>query len=357
MSSRKKIPLLNRILVDLPAPTNLRFAWSYGSILGLILTFQIIRGLLLRSFYTPRTLHAFDSVIHIQQNVTGGWLLRIIHRTGASIFFILLYIHIGRGLYYSSYRQPLTWISGISLYILSIAVAFIGYLLPWGQISYWGATVITNLFSAIPYIGPNIVSWLWGGFAVREATLGRFFTLHFLIPLIITTIIITHLTFLHHTGSSNPLGTSSVTKGLFHPYYSSKDYLGFLTIIILTALITLYSPQLLRDPENWQPANRLVTPTHIKPEWYFLWVYAILRSIPNKLGGVLVIFSAIFILYLIVYAKPIAPSSFWILARTGLLLRWVGARPVEPPYTLIGVLLTTLYFTIILKHFILTCAR
>jgi ubiquinol-cytochrome c reductase cytochrome b subunit len=355
---RKTHPLLkplNYSLIDLPAPGNLSMWWNFGSLLGLCLTLQIITGLFLSIHYTPHTDIAFSSVIHITRDVNYGWLLRNLHANGASAFFLCLYIHIGRGIYYGSYIIIETWNIGIILFILVIATAFIGYVLPWGQIRFWGATVITNLFRAIPYIGKSLVEWLWGGFAVDNATLNRFFAFHFVLPFITFALIVIHLIFLHQTGSNNPLGVSrEIQKIPFHQYYSVKDLLGFLILILLLGSIATLTPNLLTDPENYIPANPLITPIHIKPEWYFLWLYAILRSIPNKLGGVLALAAALlipFTLPIIFISRrkgfpfyPICQPVFWALISILLLLTWIGGCPVEAPYDSLGAILTLTYF-------------
>lgn len=355
---RKTHPLfkiLNGSLVDLPAPRNLSMWWNFGSLLGICLTIQILTGLFLSIHYAPRVELAFSSVSHITQDVPSGWLFRNLHANGASWFFICLYLHIGRGIYYSSYLYMETWNIGVLLLILVIASAFLGYVLPWGQISLWGATVITNLFSAIPYIGPAVVEWLWGGFVVSNATLNRFFALHFLTPFIVFALIVAHLLFLHQTGSNNPLGLNRDSdKIMFHSYYSTKDAVGFLIVLSLLWFIALYIPNLLTDPENYIPANPIVTPVHIKPEWYFLWAYAILRSIPNKLGGVIAIFSALLILITLPFTATHSSRStsffpanqvlFWSFITIIALLTWIGGRPVEPPFIVIGQILTVSYF-------------
>lgn len=348
---------INYALIDLPAPSNLRFIWNFGSLLGLCLVIQIITGLLLAIHYSPHTNIAFSSIAHITRDVNIGWALRNIHANGASAFFICLYLHIGRGLYYGSYKLMETWNLGVTIFILTIATAFIGYLLPWGQIRFWGATVITNLFSALPYIGKSLVEWIWGGFGVGNPTLTRFFSLHFLLPFIISVFALLHLIYLHNSGSRNPLGIPSNSNKIpFHLYYTRKDMIGFMVLLILLSTIRFFYPNILTDPENFIPANPLVTPTHIKPEWYFLWAYAILRSIPNKLGGVLTIFAALLIYYLlpILYNPPfqgarLNPSIqpfIWLLSITAILLTWIGGCPVEDPYVLTGLLLTLLYFSI-----------
>ena len=360
---RKSHPLLkiaNRSLVDLPAPGNLSIWWNFGSLLGLCLIIQILTGLLLAIDYSPHIELAFSSVAHICRDVNYGWLLRNIHANGASAFFFCLYLHVARGIYYSSYYYVETWNLGVVILILTMATAFIGYLLPWGQIRFWGATVITNLFSAVPYLGKALVEWLWGGFGVANPTLTRFFALHFLLPFSIAAISALHLLFLHQTGSNNPLGLrSNSSKVPFHIYYTTKDVVGFLVLLTLLFLIAFFSPNMLTDPENFIPANPLVTPVHIKPEWYFLWAYAILRSIPNKLGGVIAIFAALLILFIlpIINAQnsrrgnsfyPLSQLFFWALVRTTLLLTWIGGCPVEAPYENLGRAFTLLYFVLII---------
>ena len=353
--SNQLLSPVNYRLVDLPAPINLSLAWNFGSLLGLCLLVQIITGLLLAIHYSPHTDIAFSSIAHITRNVEIGWLLRNIHANGASAFFLCLYTHIIRGLYYGSYAIMETWNLGTTILIVSMATAFIGYLLPWGQIRFWGATVITNLFSAIPYIGKILVEWIWGGFGVRNPTLTRFFALHFILPFVISILAVAHLIFLHNTGSSNPLGTkSNPTKTPFHPYYSSKDFIGFVALALILTWISFFAPNFLTDPENFLPANPLVTPTHIKPEWYFLWAYAILRSIPNKLGGVVTIFSALLIFYLLPHPytievkrsrlKSINQGAVWIFIVSALTLTWIGGCPVEAPYDYIGIYFTIVYF-------------
>nr|QIV24625.1 cytochrome b [Papunya picta] len=350
------IKIINNSLIDLPTPSNISVLWNFGSLLGLCLGIQIITGLFLAMHYCPNIDYSFNSVIHICRNVNYGWLIRTLHANGASMFFICLYIHIGRGIYYSSYTLKETWLIGVTIFFLVMATAFLGYVLPWGQMSFWGATVITNLVSAIPYLGTSIVQWIWGGFAVDNATLTRFFALHFMLPFIITALVIVHLLFLHQSGSMNPLGTkSNIDKMPFHPYFSYKDIVGFLTMSASLVILTLSQPYLLGDPDNFTPANPLVTPVHIQPEWYFLFAYAILRSIPNKLGGVIALVLSIAILYLlpIINKKnflsaqfyPLNKLLFWTLLTTISLLTWIGARPVEEPYIFTGQILTMVYFS------------
>nr|QNP10095.1 cytochrome b [Ochthebius pilosus] len=357
MPLRFKTPLdiINTSLIDLPSPSNISAWWNFGSLLGLCLMIQIITGLFLAMHYTADVNMAFNSVIHICRDVNFGWLIRTLHANGASFFFICLYLHIGRGMYYGSYNLTMTWIMGVIILFIVMATAFLGYVLPWGQMSFWGATVITNLLSAIPYLGMSIVQWLWGGFAVDNATLTRFFTLHFLMPFIIAAMVMIHLLFLHQTGSNNPLGTNSnIDKIPFHPYFSYKDIFGFIIMLTMLILLTLINPYMLGDPDNFIPANPLVTPIHIQPEWYFLFAYAILRSIPNKLGGVIALVMSIAILIFMPFINkkkmqsnnfyPINKFMFWNLVNIVILLTWIGARPVEDPYILIGQMLTIIYF-------------
>nr|YP_010309689.1 cytochrome b [Apalus guerini]UMR54806.1 cytochrome b [Apalus guerini] len=350
------IKIVNNALIDLPTPSNISLMWNFGSLLGLCLGIQIITGIFLAMHYCPNIQLAFDSVIHICRDVNYGWMIRTIHANGASLFFISIYMHIGRGIYYSSYKLIHTWTVGVLILFLVMATAFLGYVLPWGQMSFWGATVITNLLSAIPYLGSSIVQWLWGGFAVDNATLTRFFALHFLLPFIISAMVMIHLLFLHQTGSNNPLGTNSnLDKIPFHPYYSFKDIMGFVVLILVLVILSMVSPYILGDPDNFTPANPLVTPIHIQPEWYFLFAYAILRSIPNKLGGVIALVMSIAILLILPFTNqkkfksnrmyPINKMLFWLMVTTVVMLTWIGARPVEEPYILTGQILTIMYFS------------
>ncbi|YP_004934816.1 cytochrome b (mitochondrion) [Chironomus tepperi] len=355
---RKTHPLfkiMNNALVDLPAPSNISSWWNFGSLLGLCLILQIATGLFLSMHYTADTTMAFNSVNHICRDVNYGWVLRTLHANGASFFFICIYLHIGRGMYYGSYKYLYTWTVGVILFFLTMGTAFMGYVLPWGQMSFWGATVITNLLSAVPYMGTDLVQWLWGGFAVDNATLTRFYSFHFLFPFIIAAFTMIHLLFLHQTGSNNPLGINSNSDKIpFHPYFSYKDIFGFVMMLMFLTFLTLIAPYMLGDPDNFIPANPLVTPPHIQPEWYFLFAYAILRSIPNKLGGVIALVMSIAILFILPFTNkftfqsmqfyPINQILFWSMTVTVILLTWIGARPVEDPYILTGQFLTVTYF-------------
>nr|ATF28603.1 cytochrome b [Illinigina sp. EMHAU-15062817] len=347
--------IMNNSIVDLPAPINISSLWNFGVILGMCLSIQLISGIFLSMHYNANVEAAFNSVSHIMRDVNYGWLMRITHSNGASMFFICIYIHTGRGMYYGSYKYVKTWMIGVVIMLLTMAAAFLGYVLPWGQMSFWGATVITNLLSAFPYIGTMLVNWIWGGFAVDNATLSRFFSLHFLLPFIIVMMVIIHIFFLHLTGSNNPIGLKSNSDKIpFHPYFSIKDILGLILTFCLLIILNFTEPFMLSDPDNFINANPMVTPVHIQPEWYFLFAYAILRSIPNKLGGVMALFLSILILMILPISMktkfkgisfyPMAQLNFWMFLTTVILLTWIGARPVEQPYTEIGMMLTLIYF-------------
>nr|AXI98686.1 cytochrome b [Pseudoniphargus pityusensis] len=360
----KKNPLFkitDSTLVQLPAPTNISFLWNSGSLLFVCLAIQIISGLLLASSYSASMEHSFSLVNIMMETTDKYWFMRCVHANGASLFFICMYTHIGRGLYYSSFLYTHTWNIGVTILLLTMAAAFLGYVLPVNQMSFWGASVITNLFSEVPYIGPDIVRLIWGGVSVDSPTIMRFFTFHFLIPFIILMMVVIHITLLHQTGSSNPLGlNSNIEKIIFHPYFSFKDIAGMTIVLLLFFYLCLFYPLLLGDNENFTPANTAVTPHHIQPEWYFLFAYAILRSIPNKLGGVIALLLAVLILYLPPFTHsakfksimfyPFNKFMFWSWAWVTILLTWAGMCPVEDPYILTGQILTIFYFFYFLLH-------
>lgn len=365
---RKRHPLIRIVksrLIDLPSPRNLSIWWKFGSLLGLCLIIQIVTGIFLSMHYTADISLAFSSVSHICRDVKKGWLLRKTHVNTGSFFFICIYCHIGRGIYYGSYVNKETWKTGVILFLITMITAFVGYVLPWGQMSFWAATVITNLLSAIPYIGNDLVQWVWGGFSVDNATLSRFFSFHFLFPFIIAALSIIHLLFLHQTGSKNPVGLKrKLDKTPFHTYFSTKDIVGFILLIAGIISLALFYPKALKDPEKYIPANPLVTPTHIQPEWYFLFAYAILRSIPKKLGGVIALVASILIWLIVPIVhtswnqsssfRPLSQIKFWILVATFILLTWIGSQPVEEPFIIIGQIISALYFLIFILIFPLT---
>ena len=349
------LKLINGSLRDLPSPSSLNSIWNFGSLLGLCLRIQIFRGVFLAIHFSADSIISFFRVNHIERDVNIGWILRIIHANGASAFFICIYLHMARGVYFRSFKLQETWILGVVILLIVMGAAFIGYVLPWGQISFWGATVITNLLSAVPIVGPDAVIWLWGGFAVDNATLTRFFTFHFIIPFLVVVLVLLHLLFLHQSGSSNPLGLEiNRDKSPFHPYFSWKDLLGVLVLFSLIWTVVGLFPWALGDPENFISANPLVTPVHIQPEWYFLFAYAILRSIPNKLGGVVALGLSVLIYIFLPffplnhfqssYFYPLNKLLIWSFFSTVVLLTWIGARPVEEPYITTGQILTIVYF-------------
>nr|YP_010481366.1 cytochrome b [Varanus rudicollis]BDP99529.1 cytochrome b [Varanus rudicollis] len=351
---------LNHALINLPTPSNITLWWNFGALLGMCLGIQITTGLFLAMHYTTDISMAFSSVSHICRDVQYGWLLRNLHANGASLFFFCIYIHIGRGLYHGSYLLKKTWFAGTSLLLLLMATAFMGYILPWGQMSFWGATVITNLLSTIPYIGTTLVEWIWGGFSVDNATLTRFFSMHFLLPFIIAATTFLHIMLLHETGSNNPTGLSTNPDKIpFHPYHTLKDLLQGGILMLFLLYLATFTPNILGDPENFLPANPFTTPTHIKPEWYFLFAYAILRSIPNKLGGVMALLASILILLLIPFLhqskqqtmnfRPLSQLLFWMIITNIFILTWIGGQPVEDPFILIGRISSTIYFFLFLS--------
>nr|YP_010586301.1 cytochrome b [Kisaura zhejiangensis (nom. nud.)]UZZ44076.1 cytochrome b [Kisaura zhejiangensis (nom. nud.)] len=358
MSIKKSHPILkiiNNSLINLPSPSNISFWWNFGSLLGFCLIIQTITGIFLSMHYTPHVNLAFDSINHIYRNTNYGWLIRSLHMNGASFFFICMYIHIGRNIYYESFMNMYTWFVGIIIFLMTMATAFMGYVLPWGQMSFWGATVITNLMSAIPYMGQNLVQWIWGGFAIDNATLNRFFSFHFILPFIIMALTMIHLIFLHQKGSNNPLCiNSNMDKIPFHPYYTYKDLLGFLMMFNLLMYLCLSNPFMLNDSDNFIMANPMITPIHIQPEWYFLFAYAILRSIPNKLGGVIALLMSICILFILPFTfnKNIQGNQFflinkmmfWYFIIIFIILTWIGTQPVEEPYVMIGQINSIFYF-------------
>nr|YP_009543745.1 cytochrome b [Stereobalanus canadensis]AXY64132.1 cytochrome b [Stereobalanus canadensis] len=355
---RKTHPLLkitNDSLVDLPSPSNISAWWNAGSLLGLCLITQMLTGLFLAFHYSPDISLAFSSVAHMCRDVNYGWLLRNLHANGASFFFMCLYFHMARGFYYGSYSNVETWNIGVILLILTMATAFLGYVLPWGQMSFWAATVITNLFSAMPYMGHTLLQWLWGGFSINNATLTRFFTLHFTLPFMMTALTMMHLLFLHETGSNNPTGMNSdIDKTPFHPYFSYKDVFGFIILVAALVFISLICPSAFTEPDNFIPANPLVTPTHMQPEWYFLFAYTILRSVPNKLGGVLALFASVLMFFTTPFLhtsnqrtfayRPLSQMSFWTLVATTAMLTWMGGQPVENPFMQMGQISSLTYF-------------
>jgi ubiquinol-cytochrome c reductase cytochrome b subunit len=355
------VDLANRHLIDYPTPINLSYFWDYGFLAAMCLGTQLITGIFLAMHYTPHIDLAFVSVEHIMRDVNYGWLLRYAHANGASMFFIAVYIHVFRGLYYGSYIHPreFVWCIGVIILLLMMATAFMGYVLPWGQMSFWAATVITNLFSAIPVIGGKIVTFLWGGFSVDNATLNRFFSLHYLLPFAITACVILHISALHEDGSNNPLGiNSAVDKIPFHPYLVVKDLLALVAFALFFSLFIYFSPNTLGHPDNYIPANPMVTPAHIVPEWYFLPAYAILRSIPDKLGGVIGLLAANLVLLALPfintsevrssYFRPIFRKFYWFFVVDCLLLGWVGHQAAEPPFIIVGQLLSVYYFGFLL---------
>lgn len=357
------VSLLRRELKDYPTPKNLNYMWNFGSLAGVVLIVMILSGLFLAMHYVPHVDKAFDSVERIMRDVNGGWLIRYIHMNGASMFFIVVYIHMFRGLYYGSYKEPreLLWMFGVLIFLMMMATAFMGYVLPWGQMSFWGATVITNLFSAFPF-GESIVTWLWGGFSVDNSTLNRFFALHYLLPFILVGLSAIHLVALHQFGSNNPTGIDikhKEDKIPFHPYYTIKDAYGLAVFLLFYSFFVFFAPNFFGEPDNYIPANPMVTPPHIVPEWYFLPFYAILRSIPSKLGGVMAMFGAVLVLFVLPWLdrsnvrsaryRPLFRNLFWVFLLNCFVLGWIGGKPPEGVYLIIGRLATLYYFV----HFLI----
>lgn len=364
ISSIYKIHILNLPIsfINLPTPININYLWNFGSILGLFLIIQIISGLFLSIHYCPNINIAFNRISNIIKDINSGWLIRLIHINGASFYFFIIYLHIARNIFYYSFKLFQVWSIGVTILFLSIATAFLGYVLPWGQISFWGAIVITNLISAIPYIGQFTVEWIWGGFSINNDTLNRFYSFHFILPFIILIIVFIHLIILHITGSSNPIHSKlNIYKINFHPYFTIKDLITIILTFILFILINLQIPYILGDPDNFKMANPIITPIHIKPEWYFLFAYSILRTIPNKLGGVIILFISIFILYLIplINLNNLKNNKFcfinkifyWWFINIFIILTWLGKQIIEYPYTNLNILFTSLYFIYLILSF------
>jgi len=351
-------------IINYPTPINLNYMWSFGATAGICLGIQILTGIFLAMHYSSHVDYAFGSVEHIMRDVNNGWLIRYLHANGASMFFIVTYCHIFRGLYFGSYMNPRgsLWNSGVIIFLLMMGTGFMGYVLPWGQMSFWGATVITNLASAIPVIGGAVVEWLWGGFAVENPTLNRFFSIHYLLPFVIAGLVFVHLSLLHTAGSNNPLGINkNIDTVSFYPYFYVKDLLAFFVLITVFSFFVFFFPNYLGHADNYIPANPLVTPAHIVPEWYFLPFYAILRSIPDKLGGVVAMVAAILILLLLPVIntseirsskfRPLYGMAYWFLVSDFLILGWIGQQPVETPYLEVGMIATAFYFLFFLVLF------
>lgn len=370
----KRLPIVRLMydsFVDFPSPKNLNYWWTFGGILAICLVIQIVTGIVLAMHYTPHTSLAFESVEHIMRDVNYGWLMRYIHANGASMFFLAVYIHMFRGLYYGSYKEPreMLWILGVIIFLLMMATAFMGYVLPWGQMSFWGATVITNLFGAIPLIGPDITTWLWGGFSVENPTLNRFFSLHYLLPFAIAGVVVLHVWALHIPGNNNPTGieVKDVKKDTlpFHPYYTVKDGFAIAVFLVVFAIFVFFNPNSLGHPDNYIPADPLVTPAHIVPEWYFLPFYAMLRAITfdigpisSKLGGVIAMFSSILVLFVLPWLdtskvrsmryRPIAKLWFILFVIACIALGYLGGKPAEGSYVFFAQIATLYYFAFFL---------
>lgn len=351
------LSIVNGLVVDLPTPANISYGWGYGSILGLILVLQIATGVFLAMHYTAHVDLAFNSVEHIMRDVNYGWVLRYAHANGASMFFIMVYIHVGRGIYYGSYTKgrEMLWSVGVIILVVMMGTAFLGYVLPYGMMSLWGATVITNLASAVPFVGDDIVQWLWGGYSVANPTLNRFFSLHYLMPFVLAGLAVVHIIALHTTGSNNPLGVDgNIDKIPFHPYFTIKDVFGFTLFAIGYVYLIYFEPNLLGHPDNYIVANPLVTPEMIQPEWYFLFAYAILRSIPNKLMGVIALLASLLVLLVMPFVetsiirskqfRPISKVIYWMFVGDFFILTFIGGKVVEEPYVTIGQVASVLYF-------------
>ena len=351
--------LMHGQFIAFPTPKNLNYWWTFGGILSVMLVVQIVTGIVLVMHYAPSTQIAFGSIEHIMRDVNWGWLLRYLHSNGASMFFIAVYIHIFRGLYYGSYKSPreILWILGVVIYLVMMATGFMGYVLPWGQMSFWGATVITNLFSAIPLVGETIVTWLWGGFSVDNPTLNRFFSLHYLLPFVLAAVVGLHVWALHVVGQNNPAGVepkSAKDTVPFTPFATLKDGFGIIVFMIFYAWFVFYLPNYLGHPDNYTLADPLKTPAHIVPEWYYLPFYAILRAIPDKLGGVIAMFAAILVLFFLPWLdtskvrstryRPLYKQFFWVLVVVSVLLGWLGAKPAEGIYVILARICTVYYF-------------
>lgn len=358
LKSNPILRLFNTYLVDTPEPANISYLWNFGSLLGACLVIQILTGIFLAMHYQPNVELAFDSVEHIMRDVNNGYLIRYTHANVASFFFIFVYAHIGRGIYYGSYKSPRVapWSIGVIILVLMMATGFLGYVLPYGQMSLWGATVITNLLSAIPYFGQDFVEFIWGGFSVSNATLNRFFSLHYLLPFVLAALVVLHLLTLHENGSNNPLGYSgNIDRYSFHPYFTFKDLVTVYSFLLILAIIVCFFPNLMGHSDNYIPANPMSTPASIVPEWYLLPFYAILRSIPNKLLGVIAMFASLFILLILPITdtsrirgnqfRPIMKFAFWVLVVVFIILFWIGASHPVSPYSEIGAVATALYFS------------
>nr|YP_010393145.1 cytochrome b [Neoteredo reynei]UPX89271.1 cytochrome b [Neoteredo reynei] len=357
---RKEVPMIKVVsgsIYDLPVPANLSYLWNYGSLLGCCLILQITTGIFLAMHYTPHVLEAFNSVVAIGRDVKNGWLIRSFHANGASFFFLMIYIHIARGLYYHSFYLRKTWIVGVHMFLLLMLVAFTGYVLPWGQMSYWAATVITNLVTAVPFVGETLVSYIWGGSTVCDATLKRFYVFHMYAPFLLGVLSAIHMAYLHETGSGNPLGVSADVDCVpFHPYYTYKDLFGIVVFLTAVSGVVLLSPDMFSDPENFIPADPAKTPIHIQPEWYFLFAYAILRSVPNKLGGVVLLVVSVLILYVLPFFRMsmikgcqfnyVSQVLFWVFVANFILLSYFGTCTVEYPYDRVPMMSTVLYFVL-----------